>query len=165
MEPPKSATLGVLVKPVTTEVPVQNLELDERRSGVVCSFSFLFYLSSNPHVNAGSSETFHRGVRSRNSRLVGPLSDITTSKEKHGELYTFMYAPRKVCHPLLVHLSVKRLAVTMFPYPLNRTFGIGRCQDFLGLSRTGTCSFLPLHMSETHAITCLLGSTRCCTLV
>ena len=24
----------------------------------------------------------------------------------------------------LVHLSVKRLVVTMFPYPLNRTFGI-----------------------------------------
>lgn len=46
---------------------------------------------------------------------------ITTAKEKHAELHTFMYAPRKVCHPLLVHLSVKRLVVTMF---LNRMFGI-----------------------------------------
>jgi hypothetical protein len=25
---------------------------------------------------------------------------ITTAKEKHAELHTFMYAPRKVCHPL-----------------------------------------------------------------
>ena len=49
---------------------------------------------------------------------------ITTAKEKHAELHTFMYAPRKVCHPLLVHLPVKRLVVTMFPYPLNRMFGI-----------------------------------------
>jgi hypothetical protein len=49
---------------------------------------------------------------------------ITTAKEKHAELHTFMYAPRKVCHPLLVHLSVRRLVVMMFPYPLNRMFGI-----------------------------------------
>jgi hypothetical protein len=33
---------------------------------------------------------------------------ITTAKEKHAELHTFMYAPRKVCHPFFVHLSVKR---------------------------------------------------------
>jgi hypothetical protein len=49
---------------------------------------------------------------------------ITTAKEKHAELHTFIYAPRKVCHHLLVHLSVKRLVVTMFPCPQNRTFGI-----------------------------------------
>ena len=35
--------------------------------------------------------------------------------------YTFMYASRKVCRPLLVHLSV---IVTILPYPLNRAFGI-----------------------------------------
>ena len=54
--PPKSATLAALVKPVTTEVLVRNLELDEEvvRSS---SFSFLFYLSSNRHTNAGSSTT------------------------------------------------------------------------------------------------------------
>jgi hypothetical protein len=114
--------------------------------------------------------TFHRSVCSRNSGLLGPLSDlaahslssepadslrlcindsppglaflyhpillespeatyvvewseakagqksrayITTAKEKHAELHTFMYVPRKVCHPLLVHLSVRRLVVTM----------------------------------------------------
>ncbi len=128
-----------------------------------------------------TTETFHRSVRSRNSGLVGLLSDlaghslssesagslrlyisdappglaflydpillespeatyvvewseakasrksrayITTAQEKHAELHTFMYAPRKVCRPLLVHLSVKRLVVTIFPYLLNRTFGI-----------------------------------------
>jgi len=49
---------------------------------------------------------------------------ITTAKEKHAELHTFMYAPRKVCHPVLVHLSVKRLVVTTFLYFINRTFGI-----------------------------------------
>jgi hypothetical protein len=49
---------------------------------------------------------------------------ITTAKEKHAELHTFMYAPRKVCHPLLVYLWVKRLVVTKFPCLVDRTFGI-----------------------------------------
>lgn len=39
---------------------------------------------------------------------------IRTAKEKHAELHTFMYAPRKVCRPF-VHLSEKRPVVTMFP--------------------------------------------------
>ena len=97
---------------------------------------------------------------------------ITTAKEKHAELHTFMYTPRKVRHPLLVHLSVKRLVVTTFPCPLNRTFCIISGSSVgawpisrLGLSRTGTYSFPPLPAPETHAVTCLLGSTRCRMLV
>ncbi len=30
---------------------------------------------------------------------------ITTAKEKHAELHTFMYAPRKVCPPFALRLS------------------------------------------------------------
>jgi hypothetical protein len=52
-KPPKSSTLAALVKPVTTEVLVRNLELDEEAVRF-SSFSFLFYLSSNCHANAGS---------------------------------------------------------------------------------------------------------------
>lgn len=41
-KPPKSATLAVIAKPVTTEVLVRNLELDEEAVRLSC-FSFLFY--------------------------------------------------------------------------------------------------------------------------
>jgi len=54
---------------------------------------------------------------------------ITTVKEKHAELHTFMYTPRKVRHPLLDRLSVRRLVVMTFPQPLNRTFGIISVSD------------------------------------
>jgi hypothetical protein len=52
----KVRDLAALVKPVTTEVLVRNLELHEE---VVrfSSFYFLFYLSSNRHANAGSPTT------------------------------------------------------------------------------------------------------------
>ena len=52
-KPPKSASLTALAKPVTTEVLVRNLELDEEAVRL-SSFPFLFYLSFNRHVNAGS---------------------------------------------------------------------------------------------------------------
>ena len=74
----------------------------------------------------------------------------------------------------LVHLSVKQLVVTMFPYPLNRTFGIisGSDDGPWPISRlSGTpwdrYSFTPFYYprQSTHAVTCLLGPTRCCTLV
>src|SRR6267154_2073496 len=97
---------------------------------------------------------------------------IMTAKEKHAKLHTFMYTLRKVCHPLLVHLSVKWLVVTTFPCPLNRAFGIILGSGVgagpisrLRISRTGTYSFPPLPAPETHAVTCLLGSTHCCTLI
>ena len=75
-KPPKS-TLTDLAKRVTTEVLMRNLELGEE--AVRFSFSFLFYLSFNCHANAGdrtTTEAFHRSVRSRNSGLVGLLSDL-----------------------------------------------------------------------------------------
>lgn len=44
---------------------------------------------------------------------------ITTAKEKHADLHTFMYTPRKVCVTLFTcnRLSVMRLVVTTFPPP------------------------------------------------
>ena len=43
-------------------------------------FQFLLLLSSNRHANAGlpTTETFHRSLRSRNSGLVGPLTDLAS---------------------------------------------------------------------------------------
>jgi hypothetical protein len=41
-KPPKSATLAALAKPVTTEVIVRNLELDQE--AVRFNFAFLFFL-------------------------------------------------------------------------------------------------------------------------
>ena len=58
-KPPKSATLAALVKPVTTEVLVRNLELDEEAVRFIY-FSFPLYLSSNRCVNMGSYR--HRDV-------------------------------------------------------------------------------------------------------
>lgn len=52
-KPPKSATMAMLAKPVTTEALVRNLELDEE---AVCFQFFLysFFLLTDHHANAGS---------------------------------------------------------------------------------------------------------------
>lgn len=65
-KPPKSSTLAALVKPVTTEVLVRNLELGEKAVRFT-PFSFVFYLSSNRHANAGSCH--HRDVPSKRTFL------------------------------------------------------------------------------------------------
>lgn len=61
-KPPKSANLAALVKPVTTEALVRNLELD-KEAVRFHSFSFLFNLSFNLHANGGSYH--HRDVPSK----------------------------------------------------------------------------------------------------
>jgi hypothetical protein len=49
---------------------------------------------------------------------------ITNATEKHAELHTFIYAPRKVRPLLLVFPSVRWLVMTTCRRPLNRTVGI-----------------------------------------
>jgi len=99
-KPPKSATLTSLAKPVTTEALVRNLELDE---GAVrfSFFSFLLYLSSNRHANAGSYH--HRGVPSkrafskqwacRDRCLILLLTAYLRSLQVHSGCTLAMYHP------------------------------------------------------------------------
>lgn len=75
-KPPKSATMASLAKPVTTEVLVRNLELDEdavRFCLFLRCFFLLIVMQMRDHTNI---ESFHRGVRSQNSALIRPRSDV-----------------------------------------------------------------------------------------
>jgi len=107
-KPPSSATAVALPKPVTTAMLVQNLELDEdtKRSieGLssepadslrlyICDVLGLAFLY-DPVLLESSEATYvvewSEVVASQNSKAY-----ITTAKEKHTELHTFIYAPRK----------------------------------------------------------------------
>lgn len=69
-KPPKTSTLAALVKPVTTEVLVRNLELDEKAVRF-SSFSFVFFLSSNRHANLGSCPLQRRSIDACVLEIVG----------------------------------------------------------------------------------------------
>ncbi|KAF8500312.1 hypothetical protein F5888DRAFT_1633075 [Russula emetica] len=98
--PPKSATVTALAKPVTTEVLVRNLELDEEtvHSGYTLAvyhpdLHFLYDPILLESPEATYVVEWSEAKASQKSRAY-----ITTAKEKHAELYTFMYAPRKAQH-------------------------------------------------------------------
>jgi len=108
-KPPKSATLVALVKPVTTEVLVRNLELDEeaRRSIEALSSkpagSLRLHISDSPPglaflydpILLESPEATYVVEWSEAKASQKSRAYITTAKEKHAELHTFIYAPRK----------------------------------------------------------------------
>ncbi|KAF8488475.1 hypothetical protein F5888DRAFT_1799013 [Russula emetica] len=108
-KPPKSATVTALAKPVTTEVLVRNLELDEkaRRSIEALSSepagSLRLYISDAPPglaffydpILLESPEATYVVEWSEAKASQKSRAYITTAKEKHTELHTFMYAPRK----------------------------------------------------------------------
>ncbi len=80
-KPPKSSTLAALAKPVTTGVLVRNLELDEEAVRFSSfSFSFTCHLIIMRTWDRTNIEAFHRSVRSQNSALVRPHSDLAVSQ-------------------------------------------------------------------------------------
>ncbi|KAI0277333.1 hypothetical protein BGY98DRAFT_1097494 [Russula aff. rugulosa BPL654] len=103
-KPPKSSTLAALVKPVTTEVLVRNLELGEkaRRSIEALSSepagSLRLYISDSPPglaflydpILLESPEAIYIVEWSEAKASQKSKAYITTAKEKHPELHTFI---------------------------------------------------------------------------
>lgn len=108
-KPPKSATLATIVKPMTTEVLVRNLELGEeaRRSIEGLSSepagSLRLYISDSPPglaflynpILLESPEVTYIVEWSEAKASQKTKAYIKTAKEKCAELHTFIYAPRK----------------------------------------------------------------------